>query len=85
MTPQELIIHTLMYSQPYFKELCKDLIAQRNELKSKEDPSLHKDIDSQFVSMVKSTLAKDLAMKHAISTEEILIVLESINIIEYMK
>jgi hypothetical protein len=84
LSNQELIFHTLLYNQPFYKELCKDFISQRNEILEKEDPSLKNDIDRQFISMVKSEITKNLAQRHAISTEEILIVLENVNLQEYL-
>jgi len=84
LSNQELIFHTLLYNQPHFQELLKDVIAQYKDLITKEDPSMRKDIDSQFIAMAKSEITKDLAKRHGISTEDILTTLENVNLLEYL-
>ena len=84
MTNQELIVHTLLYNQPYFKELLRPFIVQRDELKLKEKPEFHADIDKQFDEIVRVELMKDMTARHGIAVDEIKMVLETLNLKDYL-
>ena len=85
MSNQDLIIHTLLYNQPYFRELLRPVMVQRDELKLKEKPEFHADIDKQFNEIARIELMKDMTARHGIAVDEIKMVLETLNLKDYLK
>lgn len=80
---QNGLILFIMHSKMQLQNLCQDLIDQYKDLLIKEDPSMHSDIDKQFLEQSKRILAKEIARMQLLDPEEVFLFLESFDIKQY--
>ena len=85
MTNREIIIHAIIHNQEHFKNSTKEFTKQMNDLLTKEKNEFHHDIVEQYKGLVKGVIGDELTKRLAIPIEEVLIVLEDINLLEYLK
>ena len=79
------IIQTLIYNQPFFKDLALEFKNKRDSLLSTEKESMHDSIREQYKAICISLLASNIAPKLGVSMEPVIEVLETINIIDYLE
>lgn len=83
MTNEEQIIIMLVNKQSYFKELVKPLIDAKNMLDVNK--IFGDDIEKEFKERVFQLFADDITKNLAIPTEDVMMVLENLNLNEYLR
>lgn len=84
MNNEELIVLMLINKQPYFKELVKPLIIAKDYMLKNKNFAFKDDIEKDFKEKVMSHIADDICKNLAIPYEEVAIVLENVNINNYL-
>lgn len=80
----QVVVHFLILNQFHFKEASAVYKARRAEVMEQSDPCFHDEIDEQYRDMVKSMLLDAITKQFGFTTESVLIMLESLNIDEYV-
>lgn len=83
MTNEEQIVFILVNKQSYFKELVKPLIEAKEILKVNK--IFNDDVEKEFKDKVFSLFVDDITKNLAIPTEDVMIVLENLNLNEYLR
>ena len=82
---EQMILMKLTCQQFHYKALLQTLIDFRNDLIKTEDIHFRDDINRQFKDRALSILADDLTKDLGVSTEDVYLVLENLNLEEYIK
>ena len=82
---KEDIINCLIYNQLQYKELCKDVITQKNHSLLSEPNELHSDIVNQFNEICKKLIADEITKSLACDYESVMVVLGPAQMEEYFK
>lgn len=80
-----LIVDYLVANKEYVNECLKDLRYQHATLIVTEDPVFHQDIWNDYCKAVKYVIAIEASKAIGCDTENCLIILESIDLKEYLK
>ncbi len=79
------LVDYFVNNHEHLKELLQPHCDRYLALMDEEDPILRNDIDREFSYVVKSVLINESSKALAVSTEECMIVVESIDIKEFLK
>lgn len=80
---QGIVFH-LIHNQQYYKDMITPYTKRRDNFLIINDKVFHDDINNQYWDMVKSVIASDLNFSLAVSYEDAIVVLEEINLKEYL-
>lgn len=83
-TVEDSIFMYLVYNQGRFKIELSQFVKQRDSLLKSEDSSFHEEIQDQFKSYALSVLVDNVTKHLAISSEDAIIVIENVNLDEYL-
>jgi hypothetical protein len=81
---EQVLLMDLIHNQQLYKKSVESLLNQLKGLLETEDPILHNNIKKQFKDKVKSEFLQQAVKRLQITAEEALIVIESLNIEEYL-
>lgn len=81
----ESIFMYLLYNQGHFKKEFEPFEKQRDHLLRLEDSSFHEEINNQYTDLIKQSIVDGITRDLAISTEDAIIVIEALNLNEYLK
>lgn len=84
LSPQEAILHSILYNQQHYKVLCKPYTEQMQMLLEKEPPEFRHDINTQYQKIIISVIGNDITKSLAIPLEDVITVLENVNVIDYI-
>lgn len=82
---QQAIVSYLIHNQLHYKDLVKDLTQQLSELLYNEDPVFHRDVERNYLDLVKQKIIADLTSRLPVTVENAIIILEGLNIREFLK
>lgn len=82
---EEAIIQYLVFNQAFFMEKSRPFREQRDKLLNTEDYSFHSEINKQYEELIKADITDDITKKFAFPAEDVIVVLENLNINEYLK
>lgn len=85
MSKREELIEYLIDNKDYFKDKYKDKIDRLDKAKETNDNVFHEEIDKQFRSVIIRSMVDELSSYSGADAETILIVLEDMNLTEYLK
>jgi hypothetical protein len=74
----------LINSRGHLQEICAPLLQQREQLLEQHNHVFTKDIEDQFKYALTVTISDDLAKNLAVPTDVALVVLERINLLDYI-
>lgn len=74
----------LIHNQEHFKQKTKEYKKQRDELLKQQDVSFHDEIHKQYKEVCKWVIVKEICEATGKSNEEVLIVVEQLNMDEYL-
>lgn len=83
-TVEDSIFMYLVYNQERFKIELNQFVKQRDSLLKSEDSSFHAEIQEQFKAYTHSVLVDNVTKHLAISSEDAIIVIENLNLDEYL-
>jgi hypothetical protein len=83
-TVEDSIFMYLVYNQERFKIELSEFVKQRDSLLKSEDSSFHEEIQDQFKAYALSVLVDNVTKHLAISSEDAIIVIENVNLDEYL-
>lgn len=79
------VINYVLYNQSHFKKKFEALTSFRKDLLSNPELSLfHDEIRKQFSERVKKEIIDEITNRLALSTEEVLLIIEPMNVDEYV-
>lgn len=81
---QQSIFLFLMYNQEHFKNRVAPFKSQKETLLNNEDSSFHEEIKEQYESFVRKMIVDEVTGHLAISTEDAIIMIEDLNLNEYL-
>jgi hypothetical protein len=83
-TVEHNVFMYLVYNQERFKIELNQFVKQRDSLLKTEDSSFHGEIQEQFKAYANSVLVDNVTKHLAISSEDAIIVIENLNLDEYL-
>lgn len=78
------IINILVHNQQRYKELTRPLKEFRDKLLANENNVFHEDIEDDYLVALRRTIINDISKTYALPYEEVYIVLEAMNLEEYL-
>lgn len=79
------IYYYLIANQQHIIEKMKPFTERRKNLLSSEEGIFQEEIDKQYEDIVKSTIGDEITAKLGIPIEDVLVILENLNVNEYIK
>lgn len=81
----QILIIDLIHNQAHYVSLLNDLLNQRKMVLETEDPVFHQEIEKNFEETAKSIILQDVVKRLLITPEDAMIVLNELNLKEYLK
>jgi len=79
------IIQYLILNHGAIKERLQEYKGQRDAYLIELDPVFHGDVKDGFLSLAKTIITEEVGRRYALSPEEVLVVLESFDLEEYLR
>lgn len=79
------VVHYLIANQEHVKEKIKPFTEQKKTFLEQNGNLFEEEIDKQYEDIVRSTIGDEITAKLGIPLEDVLIVLENLNVKEYLK
>lgn len=79
------VVYYLIANQEHIKQKVSPFTRQRERLLSTDNNVFKEEIDKQYHDVVKSTIGDEITSKLGIPIEDVLIILENLNVEEYIK